>query len=276
MIKSDCDNVTPYGHVDDPTSVFRDLCNEVFGKEISGKFHEYFLNSGNDFLYILIDKTRLVISKLFDWGAIDGFERWVIGESEYVDIETGCGKERALKKFEMSCNTFRRNGDKEKVFRLSIQRHPDEMPKVKPAKFNDVNISFTDPLPSLVPVFFDRVYFVYLEYDGTLVSKFDLLIPSFSAKLNNIVLKKGKLNLGFNSIWDKHDLKKWQNRMGYSYEEAADALGVSRATFSNYLRRNEPIPIVLSSACILFEMYYLENYRMSPDELLRKMSSDDD
>jgi transcriptional regulator with XRE-family HTH domain len=44
------------------------------------------------------------------------------------------------------------------------------------------------------------------------------------------------------------ELREWQIDMGYTYEEAAAALGISRATYSRYVNGSN-IPIVVGMAC---------------------------
>jgi transcriptional regulator with XRE-family HTH domain len=44
-------------------------------------------------------------------------------------------------------------------------------------------------------------------------------------------------------------LRAWQASMGLVYTSAADVLGVSRATYSNYLNGHTRIPAMLGLAC---------------------------
>jgi transcriptional regulator with XRE-family HTH domain len=45
------------------------------------------------------------------------------------------------------------------------------------------------------------------------------------------------------------DLRAWQERHGYTYASAADALGVSRATYARYLAAAGELPRMLALAC---------------------------
>ena len=44
------------------------------------------------------------------------------------------------------------------------------------------------------------------------------------------------------------DLRAWQAKIGYTYNSAADALGVSRATYARYLQSSN-IPKYIGLAC---------------------------
>ena len=44
------------------------------------------------------------------------------------------------------------------------------------------------------------------------------------------------------------DLKVWQAKMNYTYNSAAEALGVSRATYARYLQ-SDAIPAYIGLAC---------------------------
>ena len=44
-------------------------------------------------------------------------------------------------------------------------------------------------------------------------------------------------------------LKTWQTRHGYTYDSAAQALGMSRATYARYLSRADTLPRWLALAC---------------------------
>lgn len=46
------------------------------------------------------------------------------------------------------------------------------------------------------------------------------------------------------------DVKHWQKKMGFTYEAAADALGVNRATFGNYVKRGAPLTVALACAAL--------------------------
>ena len=46
------------------------------------------------------------------------------------------------------------------------------------------------------------------------------------------------------------DLREWQNQMGYTYNTAAAALGVSRATYARYLQNGAPLAIGLACAAL--------------------------
>ncbi|KAF3997530.1 helix-turn-helix transcriptional regulator [Glaciimonas immobilis] len=45
------------------------------------------------------------------------------------------------------------------------------------------------------------------------------------------------------------DLRAWQSAMQFTYDSAADALGVSRATYANYINDHTRIPKMLGLAC---------------------------
>lgn len=45
------------------------------------------------------------------------------------------------------------------------------------------------------------------------------------------------------------DLRAWQAQMKFTYISAADALGVSRATYSNYINEHTRIPTAVGLAC---------------------------
>ena len=45
------------------------------------------------------------------------------------------------------------------------------------------------------------------------------------------------------------DLRRWQSEMGYTYDTAAEALGVSRATYANWLSGSRRIPDMAALAC---------------------------
>lgn len=44
-------------------------------------------------------------------------------------------------------------------------------------------------------------------------------------------------------------LRAWQSRHGYTYKTAAEALGMSRATYARYLSSAEALPRWLALAC---------------------------
>lgn len=46
------------------------------------------------------------------------------------------------------------------------------------------------------------------------------------------------------------DVKHWQKKMGFTYEAAADALGVNRATFGNYVKRGAPLSVALACSAL--------------------------
>ena len=48
-------------------------------------------------------------------------------------------------------------------------------------------------------------------------------------------------------------LKDWQARHGYTYETAAQALGIGRTTYYEYLRRENPLPRTLVLACLAID-----------------------
>ncbi|WP_428142366.1 helix-turn-helix domain-containing protein [Delftia acidovorans] len=45
------------------------------------------------------------------------------------------------------------------------------------------------------------------------------------------------------------DLRAWQSRHGYTYNTAAEALGMSRATYARYLSSPEVLPRWFALAC---------------------------
>lgn len=45
------------------------------------------------------------------------------------------------------------------------------------------------------------------------------------------------------------ELRSWQSRHGYTYNTAAEALGMSRATYARYLSSAEVLPRWLALAC---------------------------
>jgi hypothetical protein len=45
------------------------------------------------------------------------------------------------------------------------------------------------------------------------------------------------------------DLRAWQARHGYTYNTAAEALGMGRTTFAEYLKREGQLPRWLALAC---------------------------
>jgi len=45
------------------------------------------------------------------------------------------------------------------------------------------------------------------------------------------------------------DLRAWQSRHSYTYNTAAEALGMSRATYARYLSSAEVLPRWLALAC---------------------------
>ena len=45
------------------------------------------------------------------------------------------------------------------------------------------------------------------------------------------------------------DLRAWQARHGYTYNSAAAALGISRATYARYLAASGDLPRMLELAC---------------------------
>lgn len=45
------------------------------------------------------------------------------------------------------------------------------------------------------------------------------------------------------------DLRAWQARHGYTYNTAAEALGMGRTTFAEYLKREGALPRWLALAC---------------------------
>lgn len=45
------------------------------------------------------------------------------------------------------------------------------------------------------------------------------------------------------------DLRAWQSRHGYTYNTAAEALGMGRTTFAEYLKREGVLPRWLALAC---------------------------
>lgn len=50
-----------------------------------------------------------------------------------------------------------------------------------------------------------------------------------------------------------NDLRAWQLRHGFTYVTAALALGVSRATYANYLGKEGPLPRILALACVAID-----------------------
>lgn len=50
------------------------------------------------------------------------------------------------------------------------------------------------------------------------------------------------------------DLREWQVRHDYTYASAADALGVSRATYARYLAANGELPRMLALACAAIDL----------------------
>ena len=46
-----------------------------------------------------------------------------------------------------------------------------------------------------------------------------------------------------------NDLRAWQVRHGYTYNTAAEALGMGRTTFAEYLKREGQLPRWLALAC---------------------------
>lgn len=62
-------------------------------------------------------------------------------------------------------------------------------------------------------------------------------------------------------VCDHLDLREWQERMGFTYEEAAEQLGVNRSTYAAYLTgrsRNKgvstPLPRMVSLAAMAIEL----------------------
>lgn len=47
------------------------------------------------------------------------------------------------------------------------------------------------------------------------------------------------------------DLRVWQSQMGYTYDTAAAALGVSRATYARYLQGGAPLVVALACAALV-------------------------
>jgi transcriptional regulator with XRE-family HTH domain len=45
------------------------------------------------------------------------------------------------------------------------------------------------------------------------------------------------------------DLRAWQKQMNLTYDSAAAALGVSRATYANYINEHTRIPPAIGLAC---------------------------
>lgn len=50
------------------------------------------------------------------------------------------------------------------------------------------------------------------------------------------------------------DLRAWQIRHDYTYASAADALGVSRATYARYLATNSELPRMVALACAAIDL----------------------
>jgi hypothetical protein len=49
------------------------------------------------------------------------------------------------------------------------------------------------------------------------------------------------------------DLRDWQTRMGYTYDTASEALGMSRSGYGNLLSRKAPITLRMELACFALE-----------------------
>lgn len=45
------------------------------------------------------------------------------------------------------------------------------------------------------------------------------------------------------------DLRAWQKAHGYTYDTAAEALGIGRRTYADYLKRDGDLPLWLALAC---------------------------
>jgi transcriptional regulator with XRE-family HTH domain len=45
-------------------------------------------------------------------------------------------------------------------------------------------------------------------------------------------------------------LSNWQKEIGFTYDSAAQALGVSRATYARYLKDGAPLSILLACAAL--------------------------
>lgn len=58
-------------------------------------------------------------------------------------------------------------------------------------------------------------------------------------------------------------LVKWQKEMGFTYDSAAQSLGVSRATYARYIKDGAPLSILLACAALkagLKPIKWHENY----------------
>lgn len=51
-----------------------------------------------------------------------------------------------------------------------------------------------------------------------------------------------------------NDLRAWQKAQGYTYDTAAEALGMSRATFARYLKDPGELPRWLALACAAIDV----------------------
>jgi transcriptional regulator with XRE-family HTH domain len=65
-----------------------------------------------------------------------------------------------------------------------------------------------------------------------------------------------KANNNFRYEGDPQALREWQKRMGYTYDDAAAALGMSRSGYSSLIAKSNPVFIDLRTAlaCAAIEL----------------------
>lgn len=67
------------------------------------------------------------------------------------------------------------------------------------------------------------------------------------------------------------DLRAWQAQMGHTYDSAAKALGVSRATYARYLQSNE-IPKYIGLACSALSANLTESGTATSAQMIDKIN----
>lgn len=65
------------------------------------------------------------------------------------------------------------------------------------------------------------------------------------------------------------DLREWQARHGYTYDAAAEALGISRRTYAGHLAKSDDLPRMLELACACLDIMAIS------DDLDRQAHKDD-